>query len=164
MGSVARRHHHMCAAVQAFEIDVPDPGDVGTVGSTVIQADQEIAAAGEVDGGPKGLVESGRVLGKDEVEFPTLGLEALLPAESGAKGAEAGGDERRVPAERVAARECLERLVAVVQASERELDTHAADAHRQAFEPIELDVGRGQVWRRAGEISIWTAVHAVVAD
>src|SRR5712691_6749079 len=164
MGSVAAWHHYLRAAAQTLKVDIPDPGNVCAVGATVVQAEQEVAAAGKVDGSAEGLIESGRVLGKDEIELAALSLEALLPAERGAEGAETVGDEHRVQAKRGAGGECSERVVAVVQAAQRQVDTHAADPHRQAFEPIEIDVRRGQIWRGPGEISIGTAINAVVAD
>src|SRR5216683_468025 len=151
VGSNACRHDHVRGAAEALEVDVPDPRDVGAVGFLVVQADQEVFAAGEVDRGPQGLVESGRVLGEDKIERATLGFEALLPAEGGANGAQAVGDECRIQAERFAGGESRQRVVAVVQAAQRQLDAHAADAHRQAFEPIEVDMCRDEVWHGSGE-------------
>src|SRR5207245_5041928 len=56
-----------------------------------------------------------------------------------------------------------EGVIGVVEAAERKLDADAADAQRDAVESVQLDVGRGQVGCRPGEVSVRAATNAVVA-
>ena len=85
VSSIAGGHDGDCLALQLFEVDIPDPGDVGAVGLAVVEGDQEVVAFGEVDGGSQRLVEAGWVLGEDEVEVPAAKFHALLAAEGGAE-------------------------------------------------------------------------------
>src|SRR6202158_445039 len=62
VGPVAGGHQHLGPAPQALEIHIPAPGGLCAIGPAVVQADQEVAAAREVDRGAEGLVETGRGL------------------------------------------------------------------------------------------------------
>src|SRR6266851_4488952 len=146
-----------------LEIDIPDPGHVGAVGTPVVQADEKVMAAGEVDGGAQRFVEPGRVFRQHEVDAASFRLETLLPPEGGVKAAKAVGHECAVKAECGAGREGRDNVVRVVQAAERQLDAGAAHVHGEAVESVELDFGRRDLGRGPREVSIGAAIHAVVA-
>src|SRR4029077_17575652 len=123
-----------------FAIYTPDPCPVGAVRATVVQTDEKVMAAGDVDGRTQRLVEPGRIFREHEVEASSLRLEALLPPEGCAKRAEAIGDECAIEAQGCGGRESRDCVVGVVKASKRQLDSGVAHVHGDAVESVELDI------------------------
>src|SRR5205807_4557454 len=57
-----------------------------------------------------------------------------------------------------------EHVVAVVQTPQRHLDARPLDCEREAVEAVELDVRRGDLWRRPRKVVVGAAVDTVVSD
>src|SRR5262249_20578034 len=129
-----------------------------------VEADEEVAAVREVDGGLQRLVEAGRVLAQDEDEVAAAEVDALLAAEGGLEGLEAVGDVLRVEAQAASGRVGGEDVGALVKAAEGHRGAGAFDGEGEVVEAVEHDVGGGDIGLRAREVMIGTAVNAVVAD
>src|SRR5690606_36933023 len=73
---------------EELKIDVPDPGDVATVGEAVVEKEGD--SAGSLEGGEKleHLVGASRILAEHDAEAAPVELDHFLAAEGGAGGRE----------------------------------------------------------------------------
>ena len=114
-GAQAGAHGHVHALGEAFELDVPQPGDVGAIGESIVDRDQQGASTGRGQDGPQHFRKADRVLDQRQKQLATVDLDALQSTEGCGERLQAPRDALALDAQRRAHRDRRERVVDVVE-------------------------------------------------
>ena len=121
-GPPAAGHECPEGGEERLEVDVPDPGDVASVGDLVVEGDDERLRRAAVDERANRFVCARGILDQEQEDSLVPDGDAFEPAERRREAPEPGGDLVELRAERAGERRGRDRVVDVVEARQRKLD------------------------------------------